>query len=182
MSARKSKAPPRSRKSQAPIEPVRGLGLTWVEHGFRYRLRRMLLSALYFLVLLLMAVMSATFTSGLIGASGSSEPTHIGIIGAVSCVITGSAFWSWRSTVRREQRLNKSATAENRRWSTGLAVTTGAVSRTLVKTVVGALAIVLCVFVGTGIAFTGFALSLRKEYFGETKARRRLEEWRRKAS
>lgn len=182
MSARRSKASRRPTVNEPPINPIRGLGLTWVDRGSPYWRRRIALAVLYFLVLLLMTFTSGALTSGLVQASGDSELVHIGIISTVTCTIVISAFWSWRSTVRRERGLKKPASAESRRWSTGIAVTAVAVSRALVKTVVGALLIVLCVFVGTGVAFSGFALSLRKEYFGEAKERRRLEQWRSRTS
>jgi hypothetical protein len=149
-------------------ESVRGLGLTWVDRGPGYWVRRMLLTLLWLLIFAFAAALSATFAV-IVLKHGNPVAFQATVITAAAAVIVASGY----ATVQSLQRAESGTSRRRRSWLLPVA----APLRPVANTLIGGLFIVLCAFIATGAGAVLVASTLRRNYPGETRARRQLKEW-----
>jgi zinc transporter ZupT len=150
-------------------EPVRGLGLTWVDRGPGYWMRRMLLTLLWLLIFAFATALSAAFAV-IVLKHGNPVAFQATVITAAAAVIVASGY----ATVQSLQRAESGTSRRRRSWL----LPVGAPLRPVANTLIGGLFIVLCAFIATGAGAVLVVFTCRRNYPGETTARRRLEEWR----
>jgi hypothetical protein len=152
----------------AQPEPVRGLGCTWVDRGPGYWVRRVLLTLLWVLIFAFAAALSATFIITVL-KSGNSIAFRATTVTIVAAVIVASGYFTFASMQRAESH----PSMRRRSWL----LPVGAPLRPVANTLIGGLFIVLCAFIATGAGAVLVTFTFRRNYPGETKARRQLQEW-----
>lgn len=158
----------------APPEPVRGLGLTWVNRGPAYWRRRTMWSLFY----LLLFAMGAGGSFGiLLGVTASASPVafRVAVLAVAGCVILASAYFTFRSMRKTEQSGQPSRRMSP--WAWNITVGGGPLLRAFANTLLGGLAILFAFFITAGGMFVVFLLSLRRELPAEARARHQLQEW-----